>query len=61
VHSLIHQHYADATARAQRERRAVVRPEAPHAPPGRLRIVAARALAGVAVRVDREAARRAIA
>jgi hypothetical protein len=63
VHSLIHTDYAKA-ASAQREQptRAVPPDDRrPHGPPGRVRVVVARRLAATASRIDREAARRAVA
>lgn len=61
MHSLIHIDYAAAAARDRQPERAIARPEARHAPPGRVRGGVARTLATLAVRVDRESVRRAIA
>jgi hypothetical protein len=61
VHSLIHSDYVKASARKGQPRRGVASHDRPHAPPGRVRVVVAFVLAGVASRVDRESARRAVA
>jgi hypothetical protein len=61
MHSLIHIENAHATA-AERGRRATGRPARPPRPePPPLRRHAARAVAHVAIRLDRETARRAVA
>ncbi len=58
MHSLNHEHLARAASRRHAERV----PRHRHAgPPGRLRIQAARSLAALAGRLDREQARRALA
>lgn len=61
MHSLIHVDFAKASAQDAEPRRAVALHERPHAPPGRVRGTVARVLATVALRVDRESARRAVA
>jgi len=61
VHSLIHTEFAKASAQHGQPRRAVASHDRPHAPPGRVRGVVARALASTASRLDRESARRAVA
>ena len=61
MHSLIHIAYADASERAKRPRRAQPPVTRPHSPPGVARATAARVLAGVAARLDRESARRVVA
>ncbi len=58
MHSLFHEHLAHATSRGHAER--VPRHRRARAP-GRLRIQAARSLAALAGRLDREQARRALA
>ena len=58
MHPLFHEHLAHATSRRHAERV----PRHRHAgPPGRLRTQAARSLAALAGRLDREQARRALA
>lgn len=61
MHNLMHSDYVKASAQRVRNGRAVAPHERLHAPPGRARVALARALASVASRVDREAARRAVA
>ena len=58
MHSLFHEHLAHATSRRHAER--VPRHRVAR-PPGRLRIQAARSLATLAGRLDREQARRSLA
>ncbi|MCU0257805.1 MAG: hypothetical protein MUC84_04665 [Solirubrobacteraceae bacterium] len=60
MYSKIHEHHARESA-DQRARRAAVHVPRPAPPPGRLRGMAALALASLAGRLDRERARRALA
>ncbi len=61
MHSLNHSDYVKASAEDRQSRRVVHAADSPHAPPGAVRAAVARALASVALRVDRESARRAVA
>lgn len=61
MHSIINQEYAKAALAARRPTGHGHRPPQPQPPPGRLRAAGARTLATLAGRLDREAARRAVA
>lgn len=61
MHSLIHSEFAAATARERLDGPVRPGPTRSEPPPGRLRASAAMRLAALAGRLDREAARRAVA
>ena len=61
MHSLNHTDLVKATEQHKRPRRDLPNHDRPHAPPRPVRGAVARALASVALRVDRESARRAVA
>ncbi|MCW3039859.1 MAG: hypothetical protein JWM31_1764 [Solirubrobacterales bacterium] len=61
MHSTLHSQYARAVQADRLPSRRDRLPERPEPPPGRLRTATARMFASVAGRLDREAARRAVA
>lgn len=61
MHSTIHGQFAQAVQADRLRPGSGHRPERPEPPPGRLRTAGASALAALAARLDREAARRAVA